>query len=435
MKIPTIRPWRPGQTRTDDQAQPGATAEANAKPVPPAAPAALPVDTAPIDTLLDAEKPKTERPTETRPSTFAQPQPQAEPAINLSAPPPVLAGPLAPASLSTRAALPPPLPEASLATVADTAAPETPDAASARPSLMARAQQLKNRLPSRAEAQAAFERAKNNLPQLSLPRRADQPPSAIDAGAQGLSAAPAMDQPAPNRGGRLQVPRVRMPALPPAVWSVIRVLKRVLWRPRAGRVRLGWLTWVIALLGAVLVHIAATFGVPSIANGDNAIARRFFPLQLLGSQSAYATLKRDLPVNRMVVLPAPQANARLLPFLAPDMRYAMCRYDISAGPLQITAVLPELGWSLAIHTPDGANPYVVPAPPNRPLEVSFLLVPTTDRLFNLTPGQRRLNTDATQVSVAAREGLIIIRAPITGVAYDGAARAALEKAICTPTGR
>jgi uncharacterized membrane protein len=154
-----------------------------------------------------------------------------------------------------------------------------------------------------------------------------------------------------------------------------------------------------------------------------------------GGTSAFATLKRELPVNTMVVLPQVRVGKEPLPFLAPDIRYAVCRFDIASGPLQITAQLPERGWSLAIHLPNGDNPYIVPAPVSRPLEVSFLLVPTTDRLFNLTPGQRRLNTDATQVSIAQREGLIVIRAPMAGVAFDAAALSILEKAACAPVGR
>lgn len=177
---------------------------------------------------------------------------------------------------------------------------------------------------------------------------------------------------------------------------------------------IGWRTLLGgALLGGV-VHICATFAAPAVATGQ-----------------AFQQLRNTLPLNRMTVLPAPTAGKQILPFLQPDMLYAMCRYELTGGPVSLTAAVAGPGWLLSLHTPQGDNFYVMPGHQLRSGEVSFLLVPSGDpRNTQLRAAQ----TD-TQVASPSLEGLIVVRAPITGLAWLASTEATLRKSSCTQVKR
>ena len=168
-----------------------------------------------------------------------------------------------------------------------------------------------------------------------------------------------------------------------------------------------------ALLTGGIVHIATTFAITS-----------------LGTGSAYRQLRPVLPSNQIVVLPELQAGQQILPFLAPDMLYALCRFDLSGGPVAINAILPEAGWSLALYNRQGDNFYATPGQSLRPVPVAFLLEPASDRLVNLQPGVRKTDVDASQVTSPDSEGLVVIRAPLKGIAYQAATLADLKRATC-----
>jgi uncharacterized membrane protein len=173
-----------------------------------------------------------------------------------------------------------------------------------------------------------------------------------------------------------------------------------------------------ALLTAGIVHIATTFSITA-----------------LGTGSAHRALKSVLPANELVVLPAQAPGAQVLPFLAPDVLYAFCRFDLSRGPVEIFARLPEVGWSLALYTRQGDNFYATPGQKAGPVTSQFVLAPATDRLINLAPGVRKNDVDLTQVTSPDQEGLLLIRAPVKGVAFEEATKAQLRQAKCAPARR
>lgn len=149
--------------------------------------------------------------------------------------------------------------------------------------------------------------------------------------------------------------------------------------------------------------------------------------------TAYARLEPVLPVNAMKVLPPVTPDAQPLPFLTPDVRYAMCRYDSTAGPVTVTAVLPGRGWSLALHTPDGDNVYAATGRDDRSTTLRLRILPTEQRFFGASPealGQPR-PTARTQ-TVESTRGIAIVRAPDKGQAYQHIIEASLIRAKCTP---
>jgi uncharacterized membrane protein len=166
-----------------------------------------------------------------------------------------------------------------------------------------------------------------------------------------------------------------------------------------------------ALLGGI-VHICATFAASFTATGQ-----------------AYSLVAEKLPPNGMTVLPLQAPGRQILPFLPADMLYAVCRYDLREGPVVVRATVPDAGWALSVHTPEGSNLYVLPGQRQRRTEVSFLLKSTAPEVHAIP---RREDTPETHVGSPTPEGLVILRAPLRGLAWAAEAEAVLQRATCAP---
>lgn len=180
----------------------------------------------------------------------------------------------------------------------------------------------------------------------------------------------------------------------------------------------GWRTFIGATLLGGIIHIAATLAVP-----------------LLGAGNAFAKLRDSLPANRMVVLAPPSPGKEPLPFLTPDALYAMCRFDISVDSLSVSVALLHPGWTLSLHTPQGDNFYVMPAQQMRRGDVGLVVVPGVDRLLEFNPTPRRVSAQETHIPSPSLQGLVIVRAPLKGLAWRAEAEAVLRRASCAPLKR
>jgi uncharacterized membrane protein len=188
------------------------------------------------------------------------------------------------------------------------------------------------------------------------------------------------------------------------------------WPLAAAIVRgLSWRTVAAAVLLGGIVHICATFFAALSATGE-----------------AYRQLVEKLPVNTMTVLPLQAPGRQILPFLPPDALYAMCRYDLSGGPLAVSATVPAAGWALSVHTPEGSNFYVLPGQRQRRTEVSFLLVPSEP---DTLPIPRRASATESQIASPTLEGLVVLRAPLRGLAWTDETEGTLRRASCKPAPR
>jgi uncharacterized membrane protein len=186
--------------------------------------------------------------------------------------------------------------------------------------------------------------------------------------------------------------------------------------PRMPRIR--WQAVATILTAAIALHLTVT-----LMAGD------------LAEAPAFDRLEGKLPVNTMQVLPPVTASSQLLPFMAPDARYAICRFDSSKGTVAINASLPGPGWTLSLHSPDGENFYVAVAQPGRSTDVSLLLIPTDERFTGLTPEAKGKSSaegagGSSALTLVAREGLAILRAPDLGFSYRAMNEARLMEARC-----
>jgi hypothetical protein len=62
------------------------------------------------------------------------------------------------------------------------------------------------------------------------------------------------------------------------------------------------------------------------------------------------------PVNTMIELPA-YAGKQAMPMMAPDVRYAFCRFDLSNGPVRLSATIADDLWLIGF-THDGGDEFL-----------------------------------------------------------------------------
>jgi uncharacterized membrane protein len=95
--------------------------------------------------------------------------------------------------------------------------------------------------------------------------------------------------------------------------------------------------WMLLLLGGAflggVVHLATVIILPRTA-----------------TQDAYARLAPMAPVNTVVALPIPTPEKAIMPFMDPAFASAVCRYDLSEGPLKLTVPVSPAYTSISFYT-------------------------------------------------------------------------------------
>ena len=86
------------------------------------------------------------------------------------------------------------------------------------------------------------------------------------------------------------------------------------------------------LLGAV-VHLVSVLALPRIA-----------------TQDAYSRLTPTTKLNAVTQLPPAEPGNNLMPYLDPAFAIAVCRYDLSSGPLKLTVPVSQAYTSVSFYT-------------------------------------------------------------------------------------
>ena len=177
-----------------------------------------------------------------------------------------------------------------------------------------------------------------------------------------------------------------------------------------------WQLIIAAPIAAGILHICATLAAP-----------------YLTAASAYSRLAPGLPLNKFQLLHPITPDTEPLPFMSPDGRYAMCRFDARSGPVNVEATLPsDPGWMLAVIAPQGDNVYAAASTPGRDTPISLVLVPSEEHFLGVTPEARGIARDVQPPAVvAATQGIVVVRGPDMGSAYRPAIEATLKKATCS----
>ncbi|RTL71286.1 MAG: DUF1254 domain-containing protein [Hyphomicrobiales bacterium] len=193
----------------------------------------------------------------------------------------------------------------------------------------------------------------------------------------------------------------------------------VLPRPKAAKRSGALIDWRVLLAGVIaagLVHIAVVFTTPRTSPAP-----------------ALVRLKPLLPANKAVTMPAPTPAKQPFPFVMPEALYAFCRFDLSVDNLRVSAVLPEPGWTLSLHSAFGDNFYIMPGQQKR-TDITFVIAPGIASA-EIGSSPRRFGSGDVQIPAPTLEGIVMVRAPLKGLAYRAETEAMLARTSCTPAKR
>jgi uncharacterized membrane protein len=147
------------------------------------------------------------------------------------------------------------------------------------------------------------------------------------------------------------------------------------------------------------------------------------------TQDAYARLSPIAPVNAMAPIPPPAPDRAILPFMDPAFASAVCRYDLSSGPLKLTAPISQGYTSVSFYARNGVAYYAINdrAAGRRTIELDLM---TTQQHTDMPEEEDVTAADRLIVESPSVTGLIIVRALAPEPGLMAKAREALAAAQC-----
>jgi uncharacterized membrane protein len=168
-----------------------------------------------------------------------------------------------------------------------------------------------------------------------------------------------------------------------------------------------------ALLGGV-VHLATIIILPRTA-----------------TQDAYARLTPLAPVNTVTALPIPKPETATMPFMDPAFASAVCRYDLSNGPLKLTVPVSLAYTSISFYTRYDVAYYAINdrAAGRRVVELDLM---TIDQHNQMPEDEDITAADRLIVESPTSTGIIAIRALAPEPGLMPMAQNAIAGARCMP---
>ncbi len=151
--------------------------------------------------------------------------------------------------------------------------------------------------------------------------------------------------------------------------------------------------WILgALLLGGIVHLSTVLAMPQAA-----------------TQDAYSRLAQLTPVNAVVPLAAPSAQVATMPFMDPAFAVAVCRYDLSAGALKLSAPLSQAYTSVTFYTRNSVAYYAINdrAAGRRAIELDLM---TEEQRAQVPEEEDVTAADRLIIESPTRRGLIVLRA-------------------------
>lgn len=174
-----------------------------------------------------------------------------------------------------------------------------------------------------------------------------------------------------------------------------------------------WLAALLAglLLGA-LVHLVSVLALPRIA-----------------SQDAYSRLERITPVNTVKALPLADPNNAPIPFMDPAFATAICRYDLSSGPIKLAVPVSQAYTSVSFYTDSDVAYYAINdrSAGRKVIELDLM----TEAQHAALPEDEEITAaDRLIVDSPTGTGLIVLKALAADTGLMAQAQASLATATC-----
>ena len=171
----------------------------------------------------------------------------------------------------------------------------------------------------------------------------------------------------------------------------------------------------LCIVLAGLIHLIAVFALPYVA-----------------PKNAWARLAPLSPINSMVLLPPAGKGEQPMPFMAPDTRYAVCRFDLHQGAVRVRAGVPNDLWLIALYTPRGDNFYTVAGADMRQQRIDLVLAREDQTVAEAGVDAPEGADEVVVVQSPVEEGIVLIRAPLIGPSRAPEIEQALRASFCGP---
>jgi uncharacterized membrane protein len=165
------------------------------------------------------------------------------------------------------------------------------------------------------------------------------------------------------------------------------------------------------LLGGV-VHLVSVLALPRIA-----------------SQDAYSRLTPLTKLNAVTALPLAEPGNTLMPFMDPAFATAICRYDLSGGPIKLAVPVTQSYTSVSFYTRSDVAYYAINdrSAGKKVIELDLM---TEDQHADLPEDEDVTAADRLIIDSPATTGLIVLKALAAEPGLMPQAQAALAAASC-----
>jgi hypothetical protein len=174
--------------------------------------------------------------------------------------------------------------------------------------------------------------------------------------------------------------------------------------------------WVFAILGGILlggvVHLVSVLALPRVATLD-----------------AYSRLTPISKVNAVTAIPMPTPNQAPMPFMDPAFASAVCRYDLSNGPIKLTVPVSQAYTSVSFYTRNEIAYYAINdrSAGRKVIELDLM----TEAQHNDLPEEEDVTAaDRLIIDSPTATGLIVMKALAPEPGLVAQAQASLAAASC-----
>jgi uncharacterized membrane protein len=176
-------------------------------------------------------------------------------------------------------------------------------------------------------------------------------------------------------------------------------------------IRLAFTIIAGVLLGAI-VHLVSVLALPRIA-----------------SQDAYSRLTPTTKLNAVTQLPAADPSFTLMPYMDPAFAVAVCRYDLSGGPLKLTVPVSQAYTSVSFYTRNEVAYYAINdrSAGKKVIELDLM---TEDQHNDLPEDEEVTSADRLIIDSPTSTGLIVMKALAPEPGLMAQAQASLAASNC-----
>jgi uncharacterized membrane protein len=133
----------------------------------------------------------------------------------------------------------------------------------------------------------------------------------------------------------------------------------------------------------------------------------------------------------MIQIPPLSPGNEVMPMMAPDVRYAFCRFDLAGGPVRLKGSVSSDLWMIALYTPEGDNFYTVPGADMRSAQLDLVIALADQPVAEAGVDAPEDADELFVIKSPAREGIAMIRAPLAGPSRIASAEDVLKATVCS----